>query len=58
MMKQLFNDMVSNLEARLLTHFTARQRFTLEVSRLGQRFYSGANRLAWCGVYVPFDLFS
>ncbi|HEX9948797.1 MAG TPA: 2-hydroxyacyl-CoA dehydratase family protein, partial [Thermodesulfobacteriota bacterium] len=56
MMKQLFDDMVANTEARLLDHPTARLRFTLENARLCQRLYSGTHRLAWCGVCAPFDL--
>src|SRR4030042_3988640 len=56
MMKQLFDDMVANTEARLLDHHTARLRFTLENARLCQRLYSGTHRLAWCGVCAPFDL--
>ena len=55
-MKQLFDDMVSNLEARLLDNYTARQKYNLEVTRLGQRLYSDSHRVAWCGVCAPFDL--
>jgi benzoyl-CoA reductase/2-hydroxyglutaryl-CoA dehydratase subunit BcrC/BadD/HgdB len=56
MMKQLFDDMAANMEARLLDHHTARLKFTLENARLCQRLYSGTRRLAWCGVCAPFDL--
>jgi benzoyl-CoA reductase/2-hydroxyglutaryl-CoA dehydratase subunit BcrC/BadD/HgdB len=56
MMKQLFDDMAANIEARLLDHHTARLKFTLENARLCQRLYSNTNRLAWCGVCAPFDL--
>ncbi|MCJ7546312.1 MAG: 2-hydroxyacyl-CoA dehydratase family protein [Deltaproteobacteria bacterium] len=56
MMKQFFDDMVANTEARLLDHHTARLKFTLENARLCQRLYSGTHRLAWCGVCAPFDL--
>lgn len=56
MMKQFFDDMVANIEARFLDHPTARLRFTLENARLCQRLYSGTHRLAWCGVCAPFDL--
>lgn len=56
MMKQFFDDAVSNIEARLHDHYTARMRFTLETTRLCQRLYSNTHRLAWCGVCAPFDL--
>jgi len=56
MMKQLFDDMAADMEARLLDHYTARLRFTLENARLCQRLYSDTHRLAWCGVCAPFDL--
>ncbi len=56
MMKQFFDDMVSNIEARLLDHYTGRLRFTLETTRLCQRLYSGTHRVALCGVCAPFDL--
>jgi benzoyl-CoA reductase/2-hydroxyglutaryl-CoA dehydratase subunit BcrC/BadD/HgdB len=56
MMKQFFDDAVSNIEARLREHYTARLRFTLETTRLCQRLYSGTHRLAWGGVCAPFDL--
>ena len=55
-MKQLFDDMAANMEARFLDHHTARLRFTLENARLCQRLYSDTHRLAWCGVCAPFDL--
>jgi benzoyl-CoA reductase/2-hydroxyglutaryl-CoA dehydratase subunit BcrC/BadD/HgdB len=55
-MKQLFDDMAANMEARFLDQRTARLRFTLENARLCQRLYSGTHHLAWCGVCAPFDL--
>ena len=56
MMKELFDDTVSNLEARLRDNYTARGKYTLEVTRLGQRLYSDSHRVALCGVCAPFDL--
>jgi benzoyl-CoA reductase/2-hydroxyglutaryl-CoA dehydratase subunit BcrC/BadD/HgdB len=56
MMKQFFDDMTAKMEAGLLEKNTARQKFNLEVTRLGQRLYSGNQRLALCGVCAPFDL--
>ncbi len=35
---------------------SARKRFTLEIARLGIRLFSGEERVAWCGVFAPFDL--
>lgn len=56
MMNQYFDGMVSKFEAKFQQRPTARKKFSLEILRLGQRFYSGAHGLAWCGVCVPFDL--
>jgi benzoyl-CoA reductase/2-hydroxyglutaryl-CoA dehydratase subunit BcrC/BadD/HgdB len=56
MLAQYFSGMVSAFETRFQRHPTARGRFTLEILRLGKRLYSGEDRLAWCGVCVPFDL--
>jgi benzoyl-CoA reductase/2-hydroxyglutaryl-CoA dehydratase subunit BcrC/BadD/HgdB len=56
MMKELFDDTVSNLEARLRDNYTARGKYNLEVTRLGQRLYSDTHRVALCGVCAPFDL--
>src|SRR4030067_949103 len=56
MMKQFFDDMTAKMEAGLLEKNTAREKFNLEVTRLGQRLYSGNQRLALCGVCAPFDL--
>lgn len=56
MMKELFDDGVSNLEARLRDNYTARGKYNLEVTRLGQRLYSDTHRVALCGVCTPFDL--
>lgn len=56
MMKELFDDAVSNIEARFLDNYTARLKYTLEITRLGQRLYSDTQCVALCGVCAPFDL--
>ena len=55
-MKQYFDDAVSILEARLRDNYTARGKYNLELTRLGQRLYSASHRVALCGVCAPFDL--
>ncbi|MGO9215000.1 MAG: 2-hydroxyacyl-CoA dehydratase subunit D [Syntrophales bacterium] len=35
---------------------SARKLYALEIARLGKRLYSGANKVAWCGITAPFDL--
>jgi benzoyl-CoA reductase/2-hydroxyglutaryl-CoA dehydratase subunit BcrC/BadD/HgdB len=56
MMAKYFDGMSSALETRFHRHPTAKNKFALEVVKLGQRLYSGTNRLAWCGVAAPFDV--
>ena len=34
----------------------ARRKFALEIARHGQRLFSVQEKMAWCGVVVPFDL--
>jgi benzoyl-CoA reductase/2-hydroxyglutaryl-CoA dehydratase subunit BcrC/BadD/HgdB len=35
-----------------------RKLYTLELARLGKRLYSTGNKVAWCGITAPFDLFN
>ncbi|MBL0712274.1 MAG: 2-hydroxyacyl-CoA dehydratase [Desulfosarcina sp.] len=61
MMKPYFDDLVSGIEAKLANDpesRSPRKAYALEVARLGQRLYGGADRVAWCGVTAPFDLLS
>ncbi len=59
MMKQYFDTLVSGIEASLQDKpedRSPRKIYALEVARIGQRLYSGDDRVAWCGVLAPFDL--
>ena len=61
MMKQYFDDLVGGIEGALAAdpeNASPRKIYTLEVARIGQRLYGGEERVAWCGVTVPFDLLS
>ncbi len=59
MMLEYFKELSSGLEAKLnesSNEFIARKRFALELARLGTRLYTPGQKVAWCGVLVPFDL--
>ncbi len=56
MMAKHFSGMASRMETRFQRHPTARNKFALEITRLGQKLYSGRDHLAWCGVAVPFEV--
>jgi benzoyl-CoA reductase/2-hydroxyglutaryl-CoA dehydratase subunit BcrC/BadD/HgdB len=59
MMKPYFDDLVAGIETRLAddpASRSPRKVYALEVARLGQRLYGGAEKVAWCGVTAPFDL--
>ena len=59
MMYQYFKDMAAGIEAKILQDPSLpnpRKKYALETARLGSRLYSGENRVAWCGIAVPFDL--
>jgi len=59
MMYQYFKDMTAGIEAKISQDPSLpnpRKKYALEVARLGSRLYSGENRVAWCGIAVPFDL--
>jgi benzoyl-CoA reductase/2-hydroxyglutaryl-CoA dehydratase subunit BcrC/BadD/HgdB len=61
MMYQYFNDMASGIESKILQDPelpNPRKKYALEIARLGSRLYSGKDRVAWCGIAVPFDLLS
>lgn len=59
MMQPYFESVVQGIEAKLRSGAdddAARKQLTLEIARLGVRLFSGKDRVAWCGVLVPFDL--
>jgi benzoyl-CoA reductase/2-hydroxyglutaryl-CoA dehydratase subunit BcrC/BadD/HgdB len=59
MMYEYFKELASGIEAKILQDPelpNPRKKYALEVARLGSRLYSGKDRVAWCGIAVPFDL--
>jgi benzoyl-CoA reductase/2-hydroxyglutaryl-CoA dehydratase subunit BcrC/BadD/HgdB len=56
MIATYFEGMSSAMETRFQRHPTARNKFALEIVRLGQKLYRKNDRLAWCGVTAPFDV--
>jgi len=59
MMRQYFDDLVTGIEGAIAAdpeNTSPRKIYTLEVARIGQRLYGGEERVAWCGITVPFDL--
>ncbi|MEJ2639984.1 MAG: 2-hydroxyacyl-CoA dehydratase family protein [Desulfosarcinaceae bacterium] len=56
MLNAYFDEKIASFEAKLEQRRSARVKFALEVLRLGRRLYADTDRLAWCGVCVPFDL--
>ncbi|MCP4693703.1 MAG: 2-hydroxyacyl-CoA dehydratase, partial [Desulfobacterales bacterium] len=59
MIKEYFDDLVSGIETKILLEpesRSPRKIYALEVAKIGQRLYSGKERVAWCGVTAPFDL--
>ena len=61
MMKQYFEGMVGGIERSLQEHpegKSPRKMYALEIAKLGQRLYSGEERVSWCGITAPFDLLS
>lgn len=61
MLVDYFDELAAGLEEKIRQAKdgeVARRRFTLEIARLGRRLFSGEDKVAWCGVLVPFDLLS
>jgi benzoyl-CoA reductase/2-hydroxyglutaryl-CoA dehydratase subunit BcrC/BadD/HgdB len=59
MMREYFAGLVRDIEAKLAADpasASARKTYALEVARLGCRLYTPGEKVAWCGVCVPFDL--
>ncbi|MCP4676866.1 MAG: 2-hydroxyacyl-CoA dehydratase [Deltaproteobacteria bacterium] len=59
MMLNYFNELIGGLETKIgetSDGVVARKRLTLEIARLGARLYTPGQKVAWCGVLVPFDL--
>ncbi len=61
MIKKYFDDLVSGIETKIgqdPESRSPRKVYALEVAKIGQRLYSGKERVAWCGIAAPFDLLS
>ncbi len=59
MMLEYFRQLETGLEVKFKEsdlQVRARKKMALEIARLGIRLYSGAERVAWCGVATPFEL--
>ena len=59
MMYDYFNNMVDGLEQKLLQDpdgINARKKYAYEIAKLGKKLYTQDEKIAWCGVTVPFDL--
>ena len=59
MMLQFFDNIISGIESKLEidpSSISARNKYALEISRLGRRLYTSEEKVAWCGITAPFDL--
>lgn len=58
-MRQYFESVITGLEQKIAASpegTTPRRLYVLETAKLGRRLFSGTDRVAWCGVLVPFEL--
>ncbi len=59
MMYDYFKDMVDGVSQKLLQDpdsINAKKKYVLEIAKLGQKLYTKDEKIAWCGVTIPFDL--
>jgi benzoyl-CoA reductase/2-hydroxyglutaryl-CoA dehydratase subunit BcrC/BadD/HgdB len=59
MMRQYFVTLEASLAAKAAApdaRLNARRFFALEIARLGRRLFEPGEKMAWCGVFAPFDL--
>ncbi len=59
MMYEYFENMVQGVTAKLAEEpgkINAKKRYVREIARLGKKLYAENEKIAWCGVTVPFDL--
>ncbi len=59
MMYDYFNNMVDGLSLKLLQDpdsINAKRKYVYEIAKLGKRLYTKDEKIAWCGVTVPFEL--
>jgi len=59
MMYDYFKNMVDGVSQKLLQDpdsINAKKRYVLEIAKIGQKLYTRDEKIAWCGVTIPFDL--
>ncbi len=59
MMYDYFKNMVGGLSLKLLQDpdsINAKRKYVYEIAKLGKRLYTKDEKIAWCGVTVPFEL--
>ena len=59
MMYDYFKNMVDGVSQKLLQDpdsINAKKKYVLEVAKIGQKLYTRDEKIAWCGVTIPFDL--
>jgi len=58
-MYDYFKNMVDGVSQKLLQDpdsINAKKKYVLEIAKIGQKLYTRDERIAWCGVTIPFDL--
>jgi benzoyl-CoA reductase/2-hydroxyglutaryl-CoA dehydratase subunit BcrC/BadD/HgdB len=59
MMYDYFKNMVDSLNQKILQDpdsINAKRKYVCEIAKLGQKLYTKDEKIAWCGVTIPFDL--
>ncbi len=59
MMYDYFKNMVDGVSQKLLQDpdsINAKKKYVLEIAKIGQKLYTRDEKIAWCGVTIPFDL--
>ena len=58
MMYDYFKNMVDGVSQKLLQDpdsINAKKKYVLEIAKIGQKLYTRDEKIAWCGVTIPFD---
>jgi benzoyl-CoA reductase/2-hydroxyglutaryl-CoA dehydratase subunit BcrC/BadD/HgdB len=58
-MYDYFKNMVDGVSQKLLQDpdsINAKKKYVLEIAKIGQKLYTRDEKIAWCGVTIPFDL--
>ena len=59
MMYDYFKNMVDGVSQKILQDpdsINAKKKYVLEIAKIGQKLYTRDEKIAWCGVTIPFDL--